>query len=249
MQAGAEEAPAYAGMTGSGWHSNDKARSATGDKMSQTDTGAPPETGATREPGHAGGICPPKTARGQKTRAALLRAAEKVFGEKGYYAASISEITQEAKVAMGTFYLYFKDKEDIFRALVAHMLELVRAHLRKHVANAASQMEAERLGLKAFLSFVSRHKNLYRIVLDSYSVDETIYSSYFQVFAELYSRRLERAEEQGEIVPGDAEVRAWCLIGISNFLGMRYARWKRPASMEKVVDTAFDLIAHGLQPR
>lgn len=233
-------------MTRSGWHSNDKARSATGDKMSQTETG---EVGEARDMAHAGGMCPPKTARGQKTRAALLRAAEKVFGEKGYYAASISEITQEAKVAMGTFYLYFKDKEDIFRALVGHMLELVRAHLRKHVANAASQMEAERLGLKAFLSFVSRHKNLYRIVLDSYSVDETIYSSYFQVFADLYSRRLERAEEQGEIVPGDAEVRAWCLIGISNFLGMRYARWKRPASMEKVVDTAFDLIAHGLQPR
>lgn len=199
--------------------------------------------------GPAGGMGPPKTARGQKTREALLRAAEKVFGEKGYYAASISEITQEAKVAMGTFYLYFKDKEDIFRALVGHMLELVRAHLRKHVAAAETQMEAERLGLKAFLSFVSRHKNLYRIVLDSYSVDETIYSSYFQAFAELYSRRLTRAEEQGEIVPGDAEVRAWCLIGISNFLGMRYARWKRPPSMEKVVDTAFDLIAHGLQPR
>ncbi len=233
-------------MTRSGWHSHDKARSATGDKMSQTETG---EVGEATDMAHAGGMCPPKTARGQKTRAALLRAAEKVFGEKGYYAASISEITQEAKVAMGTFYLYFKDKEDIFRALVGHMLELVRTHLRKHVANAASQMEAERLGLKAFLSFVSRHKNLYRIVLDSYSVDETIYSSYFQVFAELYSRRLERAEEQGEIVPGDAEVRAWCLIGISNFLGMRYARWKRPASMEKVVDTAFDLIAHGLQPR
>ncbi|MNL56048.1 hypothetical protein D3C87_1795090 [compost metagenome] len=50
-------------------------------------------------------------------------------------------------------------------------------------------------------------------------------------------------------MPGDAEVRAWCLIGISNFLGMRYARWKRPPSMEKVVDTAFDLISHGLQPR
>ena len=177
-------------MTRSGWHSHDKARSATGDKMSQTETGEVGEARETRDMAHAGGMCPPKTARGQKTRAALLRAAEKVFGEKGYYAASISEITQEAKVAMGTFYLYFKDKEDIFRALVGHMLELVRAHLRKHVANAASQMEAERLGLKAFLSFVSRHKNLYRIVLDSYSVDETIYSSYFQVFADLYSRRL-----------------------------------------------------------
>jgi hypothetical protein len=30
---------------------------------------------------------------------------------------------------------------------------------------------------------------------------------------------------------------------------MRYALWKRPASMDKVVDTAFDLITHGLQAR
>ncbi len=194
-------------------------------------------------------VAQPKTARGQKTREALLRAAEKVFGEKGYYAASISEITQEAQVAMGTFYLYFKDKEDIFRALVQHMLELVRAHLRKHVAAAANQIEAERLGLKAFLSFVSRHKNLYRIVLDSYSVDESLYIGYFQVFADLYSRRLTKAQEQGEVVPGDAEVRAWCLIGISNFLGMRYALWKRPASMDKVVDAAFDMITRGLEAR
>ncbi|CAG9167180.1 TetR/AcrR family transcriptional regulator [Cupriavidus pinatubonensis] len=211
--------------------------------MSQTDSGRT-ESARTES-----GICPPKTPRGQKTRESLLRAAEKVFGERGYYVASISEITQEAKVAMGTFYLYFKDKEDVFRALVQHMLELLRTHLRKHVAPATSQIEAERLGLKAFLSFVSRHKNLYRIVLDSYSVDETIYSGYFQVFADLYSRRLSRAAEQGEFRPGDAEVRAWCLIGISNFLGMRYALWKRPASMEKVVDAAFDMIRHGLQAR
>jgi AcrR family transcriptional regulator len=191
----------------------------------------------------------PKTARGQKTREALLRAAEDVFGEKGYYVASISEITQAADVAMGTFYLYFKDKEDIFRALVQAMLGELRSHLRKHVGKAATQIEAERIGLRAFLSFVSKHKNLYRIVLDSYSVDDAIYSSYFQVFAELYTRRLERAEGQGEITPGDAEVRAWCLIGMSNFLGMRYVLWKRPNSMEKVVDVAIDMISQGLAPR
>lgn len=194
-------------------------------------------------------VTQPKTARGQKTREALLRASEKVFGEKGYYTASISEITQEADVAMGTFYLYFKDKEDVFRALVAHMLQLVRTHLRKHVAVATSQIEAEQLGLKAFLSFVSRHKNLYRIVLDSYSVDESIYRGYFQVFADLYSHRLDDAVAQGELEPGDAEVRAWCLIGISNFLGMRYALWEKPASMDRVVEAAHDLITHGLAAR
>ena len=49
----------------------------------------------------------PPTARGQKTRAKLLEAAEHVFGKVGYEAASIAGITQRAKVALGTFYVYF----------------------------------------------------------------------------------------------------------------------------------------------
>jgi len=49
----------------------------------------------------------PKTARGEATRRAILAAAEKVIGEKGYNDASIGQITSEAGVAQGTFYIYF----------------------------------------------------------------------------------------------------------------------------------------------
>ena len=80
-------------------------------------------------------------------------------------------------------------------------------------------------------------------------MDESIYRGYFQVFADLYKHRLDDAVAQGELAPGDSEVRAWCLIGISNFLGMQYALWEKPASMDKVVAAAHDLITHGLAAR
>jgi len=59
----------------------------------------------------------PKTKRGRLTREKILRAAETEFGEKGFHEAAISAITHRAGVALGTFYVYFESKEEIFRAL------------------------------------------------------------------------------------------------------------------------------------
>lgn len=50
------------------------------------------------------------TPKGLETREKLLRAAEEVFGQKGYYETSIVNISQEANVAQGTFYNYFPSK-------------------------------------------------------------------------------------------------------------------------------------------
>jgi len=45
------------------------------------------------------------TPRGEATRIAILEAAEKVIGKKGFSAASIGGITRAAGVAQGTFYI------------------------------------------------------------------------------------------------------------------------------------------------
>jgi AcrR family transcriptional regulator len=51
-------------------------------------------------------------------RGLLLRAAARIFSERGFHAAKVSEITAEAGVAQGTFYLYFPSKEAIFVELM-----------------------------------------------------------------------------------------------------------------------------------
>lgn len=56
----------------------------------------------------------------QKKKEALLNTAFKLFSTKGIHGTSISDIVNEAGVAKGTFYLYFKDKYDIKNKLVAH---------------------------------------------------------------------------------------------------------------------------------
>lgn len=68
----------------------------------------------------------PRTARGTRTRAKLLQAAEHVFSTLGYHDASIVKITDEAGVGLGTFYLYFAGKQEIFDELVSDLNHRVR---------------------------------------------------------------------------------------------------------------------------
>ena len=60
-------------------------------------------------------------------RERLLTAATKVFAAKGYAATRVSDIVQEAGVAQGTFYLYFRSKQAIFEELIdafcSHLLD------------------------------------------------------------------------------------------------------------------------------
>ena len=51
------------------------------------------------------------------TRKKLLEAGEKLINERGFDAVSVEDITNECGVAKGTFYTYFKRKEDIVQEL------------------------------------------------------------------------------------------------------------------------------------
>lgn len=190
----------------------------------------------------------PKTTRGEATRRALLDAAEQVIGSVGYNDASITQITREAGVAQGTFYIYFKSKDEVFRELVIEMGRRLRHGLSVAAANAPDRLEAEKAGLRAFLTFVAANPTLYRVVQEALFVDPDTYRAYFQIFAERYRHRLEAATEAGEMRPGDADIRAWALMGIAKTLGERYAVWGDSRPVDEVVEAAYDLIERGLAP-
>jgi AcrR family transcriptional regulator len=53
------------------------------------------------------------------TRRRLLEAARNVFYREGYYGATVDQIVAEAGASRPTFYLHFKDKEEVLGVLVA----------------------------------------------------------------------------------------------------------------------------------
>ena len=59
----------------------------------------------------------------RKKRTALLSQAFSLFMNKGITNTTISEIVEQADVAKGTFYIYFKDKDDLIEKLIAQKAE------------------------------------------------------------------------------------------------------------------------------
>lgn len=185
-------------------------------------------------------------AKGEATRQRLMDAAEEIFGTKGFYQTSVSDITQKAGVAQGTFYLYFPSKNDIFRALVEHLSHALRKETELATVGAKDRLEAERLGAEAFFTFVDKHRNLYRIIRQAEFVDEELYKWYYKRMASGYSRRLKQAMARGEIRQMDPELLAWALMGMSDYTGQRFVLWEdgNRADAAQVID----LIARGLAP-
>lgn len=189
-----------------------------------------------------------KTARGQRTLRKLLDAAQAEFGAKGFHDSSVAGITAAAGVAQGTFYLYFDGKEALFGELVLDLGHRLRNHLSEHMDGAPDRIEGERRGLSAFIAFVRDHPDLYRIVMEAQFVDPAAYRRYFSDFGRAYSANLAKAVAQGEIRPGPVDARAWAIMGMSLFLGLRYGIWEPDHPLPGVVDTVIDMLAHGLTP-
>ena len=190
----------------------------------------------------------PKTRRGRETRDKLLQAAEIEFGERGYHDAAISGITQRAGVALGTFYVYFDSKEEIFRALVSYMGHLTRHWISERIGESPDRLTAEQRGVQAFMEFVRQHSNLYQIVSEAQFVAEDAFREYYTVFADAYRENLEQAGATGQIRGGDYEVWAWALIGMNVFLGMRFAAWEDSRSSDEIAAAVVDLIGTGILP-
>lgn len=192
----------------------------------------------------------PATARGEATRRKLLEAAEAEFGGKGFHGASVSSITTRADIGQGTFYLYFRSKEEIFSVLVRELGHSLRAHLAKDIAGAArNRIQVERRGVEGFLQFTLEHPGVYRIVQEAQFVDEAAFRDYYQQLAKPYIAALQEAADRGELAKGSAEERAWAMMGISHFLGLRHSLWSGALPAKKKLDHVMDFVANGMAPR
>ncbi|MBW7881665.1 MAG: TetR/AcrR family transcriptional regulator [Caldilineaceae bacterium] len=193
-------------------------------------------------------VLDPPTERGQRTRQKLLDAAEAVFGERFFENASITEITQRAGVAQGTFYVYFPDKKAVFVELVRDLSRNLRRSIALATAGIADRLEYERAGFRAFFDYIYRHRNLYRIVRQAEFVENELYHWYYRSWAESYVAGLQPAMEANQIQRMDPEVLAYCLMGIGDFLGMRWVLWNEEGLPDRVFEELMAFVERGMAP-
>ena len=85
------------------------------------------------------------------TRAALLKIARKFFAERGYADTATEEIVRRARVTRGALYHHFKDKQDLFRAVLHEEQLRVAAKCAEAAAKESDPWRALMTANEAFL--------------------------------------------------------------------------------------------------
>jgi AcrR family transcriptional regulator len=90
-------------------------------------------------------------AHAQDTKTRILDAAEKLFGEKGFEATSLRDITTEADVNLAAVNYHFQSKDSLIDAVIGRQIEPVNQKRREMLAAAGPNPELEQI-LIAFLA-------------------------------------------------------------------------------------------------
>jgi len=109
-----------------------------------------------------------------ENRTALLKAARAVFAEMGYGAASVRDIVRRTGLASGTFYNYFKDKDEIFEAVVG---ELTGELLKRHQMGRARAGSAEaflRHHYAVYFDFIAEDAELLALARRNFTAIRTL---------------------------------------------------------------------------
>jgi AcrR family transcriptional regulator len=174
----------------------------------------------------------------------IMDTAGQFFLTKGYEETSVNMIVEHLNIAKGTFYYYFKSKEEVLGAILEDYLEQFAQQIRRLTLN--KEMKAyEKLQfvLKNILSSNQEPKHLTAHVEDSKSgklhamMDEKFYEKFKPIIVSILKQGIEEGmfnisypEELTEILL--MGVRSYMHIHLPNFRDMDYARTKIAALEE-----------------
>lgn len=188
-----------------------------------------------------------------RRRSSVLKSAKGVFSEKGFHDASVSDIIEAAGIARGTFYLYFKNKRDLFDALLDRLLQDLSSliHRVSLEPGAPDPLDQIRANLRRVLELFLDDVDLTRIVLHhAVGLDREFdrkLSDFDDRVSVLLAHSLSLGIDMGLIRPCNVQVVAHLILG-----GVKEVVWRlvsRPGresvpALDQLVD---EILAFGMR--
>jgi AcrR family transcriptional regulator len=182
----------------------------------------------------------------------LLAAAREVFESRGYVATTVGAITEVANTAHGTFYLYFRNKEDAFCQVVARAADdLYREATAPGGGDAYTWLEAS---IRGYLRVYSAHRGLWRCLLEGMHHSAAVEQMWLELrrpFMDRIERSLERLGGTGSIRPLDPRPTAHALGAMVEWSAFCQVELGEPGgpdvSLDGLARTLTDLWFHSLR--
>ncbi|GAB4363093.1 MAG: TetR/AcrR family transcriptional regulator C-terminal domain-containing protein [Deltaproteobacteria bacterium] len=101
---------------------------------------------------------------GATKRQRILRAAIRIFSQRGFFNSKVSEIARAAGVADGTIYLYFKNKDDLLISLFEEKMGEVVAGAKERVAMGDGPLDRLRIFIENHMDLLIREAGLIEVL-------------------------------------------------------------------------------------
>jgi AcrR family transcriptional regulator len=181
-----------------------------------------------------------------QNRAAILDAAREVFAELGYDTAGVRDVIRRTKLASGTFYNYFPDKESVFRVVLDASAQEVRRRLRAVRAGAGTLEALVGDAYRAWFEFLVEDRLMFELMQRNAGAIRSLFGDpILGAGVEELLDDLRAAIERGDLPPLDADYMAGAMAGVALELGVRMAE-REPVDVEGAALFATELFLGGI---
>lgn len=192
----------------------------------------------------------PQTAQGQRTRGALLRAGRRILEQNGLHKTRVSDITKEAGVSVGTFYVHFANKEELFRQLLISIEDEVYGELVPVATASPAPLQRIRETNALYLTSFQRNSAFWKSV-EAAALEQPDLPALLAERNRYYRSRTERAiarwQRSGHVPEHiDPAVAALVLGAMTERLAYRWYVFGKRTDIEQAIDDLTRLWANYL---
>lgn len=212
--------------------------------------------GTSQVPGTFGAIPIPDGALSEgipaDMRNRILAHATELFVANGYHALSMREIAEAVGISKPGLYYHFRDKEDLFLAILQVNLARVGQIVQEAAARGGTLREQVAWMLRAILALPACERAIIRLASQEMGhLSQASRADFGQIYREQFIGRIEALLQsgiaRGELRPVDPALATWLLLGMA--YPFFYPTHPQPEDMSEVIDLMVTVFFDGLAAR
>jgi AcrR family transcriptional regulator len=178
----------------------------------------------------------------RETRRRLVEAGTELFARDGLHGATSAQIARQAGVAAGTFYLHFRDKQDLFREIVrAAFGELRERQARAAVGLSLGSLGALRARYRVLLEMAEENQNLIRVLFGRRQEGASLGEEVIDSLVPGIEERMRERAQSGELEGLHSAAAAQAIVGMATRVIAWWVEDPGRAPRDEVVETLIAL--------
>lgn len=188
-------------------------------------------------------------AAGSGRRQEIVEAAIKIFSRKGFHQTKVQDITRSIGISTGTFYIYFKNKRDLFVEVVDEVFRTIVGEAAKALQEEDDVMRRLVIRGEVFYKNYSKYNEiLYQLRAEMAGEDAWPHDRVKEAYKQLTRpviREVQDGINKGIFRPADPDLMAYALTGIIEIMSLRISLDDK-YSFADIMNFIVEFVSHGL---